>query len=84
MSAMGASLRALRDRAIILLGFAVLPPFWLRTWWGTALARRACRDGLSASGPVELFRVNGWRGFAIRGALRPIRRIYIRRLAPRG
>src|SRR5215831_11701958 len=29
---------------------------------------RACRHGLSASGPVELFRVNG---FAIRGALRP-------------
>src|SRR5215472_3623837 len=29
---------------------------------------RACRDGLFASGPVELFRVNG---FAIRGALRP-------------
>jgi hypothetical protein len=40
-------------------------------WCGTALARRACRDGLSASGPVELLRVNGWRGFAIRGALRP-------------
>src|SRR5262252_6073271 len=37
-------------------------------WCGTALARRACRDGLSAAGPVELFRVNG---FAIRGALRP-------------
>src|SRR6516162_8051741 len=35
---------------------------------GTTLARRACRDSLSASGPVELFRVNG---FAIRGALRP-------------
>src|SRR6516164_1784596 len=35
---------------------------------GTTLARRACRDGLSASGPVELFRVDG---FAIRGALRP-------------
>ena len=35
---------------------------------GIALAQRACRDGLSASGPVELFRVNG---FAIRGALRP-------------
>src|SRR5215831_7103404 len=71
MSAMGASLRALRDRAIILLVVAVLPPFWLSTWWGTAPARRACRDGLSASGPVELFRVNGWRGFAIRAALRP-------------
>src|SRR5262252_9550880 len=37
-------------------------------WCGTALARRACRDGLSAAGPVEPFRVNG---FAIRGALRP-------------
>src|SRR5262249_31531239 len=37
-------------------------------WCGTALARRACRDGLSASGPVELCRVNG---FAIRGALQP-------------
>src|SRR6516225_8087743 len=37
-------------------------------WCGTALARRACRDGLSASGPVELCRVND---FAIRGALRP-------------
>src|SRR6516165_2273256 len=35
---------------------------------GTTLAQRACRDSLSASGPVELFRVNG---FAIRGALRP-------------
>src|SRR5262249_3464246 len=33
-----------------------------------ALARRACQDGLSASGPVELFQVDG---FAIRGALRP-------------
>src|SRR5215510_5722117 len=40
-------------------------------WRGTVLARRACRDGLSAAGPVDLFRVNGWRGFAIRGALRP-------------
>src|SRR5215471_15154248 len=37
-------------------------------WCGAALARRACRDGLSAAGPVEPFRVNG---FAIRGALRP-------------
>src|SRR5262249_7239594 len=44
------------------------PLFWRRMWCGTALARRACRDGLSASGPVELCRVNG---FAIRGALRP-------------
>src|SRR5215471_13363274 len=34
-----------------------LPPFWLRTWCGTALARRACRDGLSAAGPVDLLRV---------------------------
>src|SRR5215813_11628496 len=40
-------------------------------WCGTALARRACRDGLSAAGAVEPFRVNGRRGFAIRGALRP-------------
>src|SRR5215831_4135191 len=40
-------------------------------WCGTALARRACRDGLSAAGPVDLFRANGWRGLAIRGALRP-------------
>src|SRR5262249_47121403 len=40
-------------------------------WCGTVLARRACRDGLSPGGPVDLFRVNGWRGFAIRGALRP-------------
>src|SRR6516164_5864481 len=38
-------------------------------WCGTALARRACRDGLP--GLVETFRVNGRRGFAIRGALRP-------------
>src|SRR6516164_8017233 len=38
---------------------------------GTALARRPCRDGLSASGRVERFRLEGWRGFAIRGALRP-------------
>src|SRR5262249_21650113 len=37
-------------------------------WCGAALARRACRDGLSAAGPVEPFRVNG---FAIRDALRP-------------
>src|SRR5262245_35185727 len=37
-------------------------------WCGTALARRACRGGLSAAGPVELLRVNG---FAIRGAPRP-------------
>src|SRR5262249_35338087 len=41
--------------------------FWRRMWCGTALARRACQDGLSASGPVELFQVDG---FAIRGALR--------------
>src|SRR5215469_5284433 len=40
-----------------------LPLFWRR---GAALPWP--RDGLSAYGPVELFRVNG---FAIRGALRP-------------
>src|SRR6516225_3243213 len=39
-------------------------------WRGTALARRACRDGLSAAGPVDLFRVNGWRCLAIRRAWR--------------
>src|SRR5262249_43665209 len=39
-------------------------------WRGTVLARRACPGGLFASGLVDLFRVNGWRGFAIRGALR--------------
>src|SRR5262249_2636835 len=36
-------------------------------WCGTALARRACRDGLSAAGAVEPFRVNGRRGCAIPG-----------------
>src|SRR5262245_14816108 len=40
-------------------------------WRGTALARRACRDGLSASGLVERFRLRSWRCLAIRGALRP-------------
>src|SRR5262249_53676363 len=40
-------------------------------WRGTALARRACRGGLFASGLVERFRHNSWRGLAIRGALRP-------------
>src|SRR6516162_5528289 len=44
---------------------------WRRMWCGTALARRACRDGLSAAGLVERLRLKGWRGFAIRGALRP-------------
>src|SRR5262245_24618750 len=34
-------------------------------------ARRACRDGLSASGLVERFRLKGWRCLAIRAALRP-------------
>src|SRR6516165_5740758 len=38
---------------------------------GTALARRPCRDGLSASGRVERFRLEGWRCLAICGALRP-------------
>src|SRR5262245_35988280 len=38
---------------------------------GTAQARRNCRDGLSASGLVERFRLKGWRCFVIRGALRP-------------
>src|SRR5262245_42014570 len=38
---------------------------------GTALARRACRDGRSASGLVERFRSKGWRCLAIRAALRP-------------
>src|SRR6266516_2264027 len=38
---------------------------------GTALARRACRDGLSASGLVERFRLKSWRCLAIRDALRP-------------
>jgi hypothetical protein len=42
-----------------------------------ALARRACRDGLS---PVELFRVNG---FAISRRSAAVHRIYTRRLAPR-
>src|ERR1700746_3026953 len=40
-------------------------------WCGTSLARRAFRGGLSAAGPVELFRLNSRRGLAIRGALRP-------------
>src|SRR5262245_40739150 len=38
---------------------------------GTALARRACRDGLFAAGPVERFRLSSRRCLAIRGALRP-------------
>src|SRR5215472_6743573 len=38
---------------------------------GTALARRACRDGLSASGLVERFRLKGCRCLAVCGALRP-------------
>src|SRR5262245_57883505 len=40
-------------------------------WCGTALARRNCREGLSASGLVERFRLKGWRCLVIRGALRP-------------
>src|SRR5262249_49758552 len=36
----------------------------------TVLARRACRDGFSAVGSVDLFRLKGWRCLAIRGALR--------------
>src|SRR5262245_18225956 len=39
-------------------------------WCGTALARRNCREGLSASGLVERFRLKGWRCLVIRGALR--------------
>src|SRR5215472_13960495 len=48
-----------------------LPSLCLGMRRGTALARRACRDGLFASGLVERFRLKGWRCLAIRGALRP-------------
>src|SRR5262249_61747293 len=36
-------------------------------WCGTTSARRAYRGGLSASGPVELFRVNGFAFAALCG-----------------
>src|SRR5215471_9670725 len=44
----------------------------LSTVWGALHSGgQNCTPNDTAAGPVEPFRVNAWRGFAIRGALRP-------------